>query len=115
MVSHLCGHVIGPLDTSLIMIVENSWQGSVEERKFGLGDAMTEISEIDNLFGGGTHGTNLGFTRAERCAVLALSNPADQTAIAGNNATVNTSEFEKRHESALCQCISDLRSQQALL
>jgi hypothetical protein len=111
MASCLWGYVDGSLDASIIIIGENSWQGSVKERKSGLGDATTEISEIDNLFGGGTCGTNLAFTRAERLTVLALSDPANWTAIAENDSTVHTLDFEKRQKSALRHRVSNLRVQ----
>jgi hypothetical protein len=71
---------------------------------------LTEISEINNLFGSGTCGTNLCSTRAERSTFLALSKPSNWTTIAEDNTTIHTSKFEKRQKGALRHCLVDLRT-----
>jgi hypothetical protein len=45
----LCGHIVGPLNAHLIVVVESSSGINIVQVMSGLGHAITEIAEIHSL------------------------------------------------------------------
>ncbi len=74
--SRLRSHVVRPLDASFIVIVDKSRVLKIRDRKTGLSDAPTDLSEVDYLFRSGACGANLGLTRTEGGSFLPFAEPA---------------------------------------
>jgi hypothetical protein len=98
----LRGHVVGPLDTHIIVVVEDN--GGVEVRNdiTGIIDTVRKIAKINNLFRGGTGSSDLSFTGTEGSAFLSFTKPTNWTAVLEDDATIHTSaEFKEGEKSAI--------------
>jgi hypothetical protein len=61
MTSGLRGHNVGPFDASLVVVVNQSRFVQIEDRETSLGNASTDVSEVDTLFRCSASGSNFGF------------------------------------------------------
>jgi hypothetical protein len=74
--SRLRSHVVRPLDTSFIVVVDKSRVLKIRDRETGLSDTPADVSEVDYLFRSGARGANLGLTRTEGGSFLPFAEPA---------------------------------------
>ena len=86
------------MDTSRIVVVNESRGVNVGDLVPGGGDATGEIPKINNLLRSGVGSPDLGLTGTERRALLTFTKPANRSAIFENNTTIHAAELEKREE-----------------
>jgi hypothetical protein len=89
------GHVIGPTDACLIVVVEDC--GSIQRVKSVscIGYTAGEISEVDNLLKSSVGCANLGFARTQGGTVLTAVKPTDRAPILENDSTIHAAELEQ--------------------
>ncbi len=63
-VGSFCGNIIGPLDTHVIVIVEDGGGVNVGKSVAHVGDTAREIAEVNDFLQGCISGTYLGLTGA---------------------------------------------------
>jgi hypothetical protein len=104
------GHVVWPLDTSIIIIVKKSRLCSIRKRMASFTHTGTEGAKVKNLFWGCISGAYFSFAGAERCLVLAIAEPAKRSAVPKDNATAHTPKLEKWKKGPVCNGTANLRS-----
>jgi hypothetical protein len=89
------GHVIGPMDACLIVVVEDC--GSIERGKSVSCIRYTagEISEVDDLLRSSVGCANLGLARTQGGTVLTVTKPTDRAPVLENNSTIHAAELEQ--------------------
>ncbi len=89
------GHVIGPTDACLIVVVEDC--GSFERSKSVscIGYTAGEILEVDDLFRSSVGCANLGLARTQGGMVLTVAKPTDRAPVLENNSTIHAAELEQ--------------------
>ncbi len=101
MAGSLRGHVVGPLDTCVIVIVEDGRGVKVRNDITGIRDTARKIAKINHLFRGCAGSLDLSFTGTEGSPFLSFAKPADWTAVLEDDAAVHTLEFEEGKKSAI--------------
>jgi hypothetical protein len=89
------GHVIGPTDACLIVIVEDC--GSIKRGKSVscIGYTAGEILEVNDLLRSSDGCANLGLARTQGGTVLTVAKPTDRAPVLENNSTIHAAELEQ--------------------
>ena len=101
MAGSLRGHVVGPLDTCVIVIVEDGRGVKVRNDITGIRDTAREIAKINHLFRGCAGSSDLSFAGTEGSPFLSFAKQTDRTTILEDDATVHTLEFVEGEKSAI--------------
>jgi hypothetical protein len=89
------GHVIGPTDACLIVIVEDC--GSIKRGKSVscIGYTAVEISKVKDLLRNSIGCTNLGLARTQGGTVLTVTKPTNRAPVLENDSTIHAAELEQ--------------------
>jgi hypothetical protein len=109
-VSCFRSHIVWPLYTSVIIVIQDRGRGDVVESVAIVRNTVWEISKVHWLFWGNVSSSNLGLTQAERGPFLTFPKPFNGATVLENHATVHTSELEEREKAAFCDRIANQKT-----
>ena len=92
----LCGQIMAPLHTCIIVVVEWCSYEGVVGRVPKQGKMKNHIANVDCKTGSHVSGMDLDITRAEGGTIFMLSFPSDRTARSEDDGTTYTAKFEER-------------------
>ncbi len=104
------GHIMRPLDASVIVVVEKSRLGSVRKTMARCAHTGAEVSKVNDLFQSCVCSTYLSFTQTESCTVLAFAKPSKRTTVAKDNAAAHTPKLEKWKKGTVGNGATNLRA-----
>ncbi len=99
-----------PLDTGIIVIVQECRRGEIVNGVPAVGDTAREIPKVHHLFQRCVSGLNFSHSRIERRMLLALAKPANWSTVLENDATIHAEEFEEREKRTLGNGVANLRT-----
>ena len=97
------GHIVGPHDACIVVVVEDSGGISVRKIMTCVRGTAREILEVDVILGCCVHSTDFGFAGTKACAFLSF-------AIFEDDAAVHTVELEQWEECAISNGSAQLRA-----
>ncbi len=89
------GHIIGPLDACIIVIVEDSGDINVGKSVARIRDTAREIAEVNNFLQGCITGAYLGLAGAKGRAFRTFAKPANRASVFEDDATIHAPELEQ--------------------
>jgi len=104
------GHIMRPLDASVIVIVEKSRLGSVRKTMARCAHTGAEVSKVNDLFQSRICSTYLSFTRTERSTVLAFAEISKRTTGTKDNAAAHAPKLEKWKKGTVGNGATNLRA-----
>ncbi len=101
MVRSFEGHIKGPLDARVIVVVEDGGGIDVRKSVARIGDTVREIAEVKDFLQGRISGTYLSLTGAKGGEFLTFAKPVNQASIFEDDATIYAPELEQGEDSAI--------------
>jgi hypothetical protein len=95
-VSCFKSHIVQPLHTSIVVVVQNSGRREIVKSVAILRDTVWEVPKVHNLLQCSISCPNLSFTQAKRGPFLTFSKPPNGATILENNATVHNAKLEEK-------------------